>query len=516
MPNSGDAERDQQDSRRPVNGGSPPLLQMRGIEKSFPGVKALSGASIDLRAGEIHTLVGENGAGKSTLIKILNGVHEADAGEILVDGKPVAFQSPLEAKAAGIATIYQEFTLIPSLSVLANLFLGRERTRKGFIDSAHERNGARAVLARLEVEIDVGRLVADLTVAQQQLVEIARALACEARILVMDEPTAALAPQEVESLFRILRELTARGIGVVFISHRLDEVFQIADRITVLRDGVTIETRRASDYTRQQLIEQMVGRSIEEEYPKATVPQGETRFEVKQLTGGKVRDVSFSVKRGEVVGFAGLMGAGRTEVARLIFGVDRRQAGEIVLDGRALGIKSPRDAIKQGICLLTEDRKTQGLVLRASAMENFSLPNLPAWSRLGWINQRMERARFSDRVRSLNIRLTGANQRAEDLSGGNQQKLLVARWLETDSQVIIFDEPTRGIDVGAKHEMYLLINDLALHGKAIIVISSELPELLGICDRILVMREGLLVGEISDVRNARQEDIMSLAIKATG
>lgn len=485
---------------------------MKGIEKSFPGVQALSSVSFDLGVGEIHALVGENGAGKSTLIKILTGAHPADAGAILLDGQPVSYRSPSEAQASGIVTMYQEFTLVPSLSVRANLFLGHERSRRGFIDFRSETSEARAIFEKLRVEIDIEAKVADLSIALQQMIEIGRALAQEARILILDEPTAALTPREVESLFRILRDLQARGIGILFVSHRLDEVFAIADRITVLRDGVAIDTRSTPDYSRQELIEDMVGRSIDNEYPKAEVPLGEVRFEVRQLHGGGVSDVSFSVKRGEVVGLAGLMGAGRTEVARLIFGADRKVSGAISLDGRSLSINSPREAIRQGICLLTEDRKAQGLIPKASVKENFALPNLAAWSRLGWVNSQKETSRFADRVNSLRIRVTSAEQRVEDLSGGNQQKLLVARWLETDSQVFLFDEPTRGIDVGAKYEIYALIGELAAQGKVVLVISSELPELLGICDRILVIREGRLVADVADVRNARQEDILSLAV----
>ncbi len=492
--------------------GRPSLLSMSGIRKSFPGVQAISSASLDLGEGEIHALVGENGAGKSTLIKILTGVHQADSGAMTIAGVPCRFRSPVEAQAAGIVAIYQEFTLVPSLSVRANLFLGSEKTRRGLIDDRHEQSVSAQAFDKLGIRIDPEALVSELTVAQQQLVEIARALTRQARILVMDEPTAAIAPREVAHLFTILRDLAARGIGILFISHRLDEVFAIADRITVMRDGNTIDTRQTGAFTRQQLIEAMVGRSLSEEYPKVPASLGKIRLEVTKLSGGKVRDVSFATREGEVLGLGGLMGAGRTELARLIFGADKKEEGDIRLDGQAVRIESPRDAIRNGICLLTEDRKLQGLVLGASAKDNFALPNLASWSHLSWINQAKEKVRFFDRVKSLNVRLAGADQRAQDLSGGNQQKLLVARWLETNSQVIIFDEPTRGIDVGAKYEMYLLINKLAAEGKVVLVISSELPELLGICDRILVMREGRISGEIQNVKATKQEDIMALAV----
>jgi len=484
---------------------------MQGIEKAFPGVQAVSSGSLALGAGEIHALVGENGAGKSTLIKVLTGVHSADAGRIMLAGQPVRFDAPLEAQRAGIATIYQEFTLVPHLSVRANLALGRERTRRGFIDAVHERDLAISTFERLGVSIDPEAPVSELNIAQQQLVEIARAIATDARVLVMDEPTAALTPREVDGLFAILRELAGRGIGIVFISHRLYEVLDIAGRVTVMRDGATIGSWPAAELSKNELIEHMVGRPLEKEFPKVPAEMGNVVFEVCGLTGGRIQNLSFSVRRGEVLGMAGLMGAGRTDVARLVFGADRREAGEIWLDGKQLAINGPRDAIRCGICLLTEDRKAQGLVLKASAKDNFALPSLRSWSRLGFVDVARETSRFVHHVDALNIRVASPDQPTEHLSGGNQQKLLVARWLEVNSRVIIFDEPTRGIDVGAKYEMYLLINDLAAAGKAIIVISSELPEILGISDRILVMREGSITGEVTDVATATQDAVMALA-----
>ena len=505
-------ETDIQPGNGASNRESDSVLQMRGIDKTFPGVKALTGASFDLRSGEIHALVGENGAGKSTLIKILNGVHAADAGEITLFGLTADIKSPLEALQRGIATIYQEFTLVRTLSVRANLFLGHEKLRRGLIDNRLERETAAGVLARLGSEIDPDSLVSELNVAQQQLVEIARALAAEARILVMDEPTAALTPREVERLFEVLRDLTARGIAVIFVSHRLDEVFEIADRITVMRDGQTVVTKNKASMDRRALIEYMVGRSIEDEYPKIPAERGNVVLEVRGLSGGPVHNVSFSVRRGEVLGIAGLMGAGRTDLVRLIFGADRKDSGEILIDGRTVSIKSPRDAIRSGISLLTEDRKAEGLVLKASARDNFALPNLNLWSRVGFINRRKESTRFTSRAQELQIRMAGPEQLAAFLSGGNQQKLLVARWLETNSKVIIFDEPTRGIDVGAKYEMYRLISRLAADGKAIVIISSELPEVLGISDRIMVMRQGQVAGEIENVAAATQEQVMAMAV----
>lgn len=491
---------------------APRLVEMTGIRKSFPGVQAIGSANFDLYAGEIHALVGENGAGKSTLIKILTGVNRQDDGVIKFRGHPVNFRRPLDSQLAGIATIYQEFTLVPALTAAANIFLGHEKARRGLIRPNEERQTASALLDRLGADFDTDSLVSELTVAQQQMVEIARALAREASVLVMDEPTAALAPREVDHLFNVLKELIDQDIGIIFISHRLEEVLTIAHRITVMRDGVTIGTRPAADFTRAELIEKMVGRPLEQEYPKEQVAVGGTCFEVRGLSGGTIKDISFTAASGEILGIAGLMGAGRTEMARLIFGADRKDKGDIFLHGRRLNIKAPIDAIRNGICLLTEDRKFQGLVLKASARDNFALANLLSWSTFGWIDRSREQQRFAAQVKDINIRLSHPDQRAEELSGGNQQKLLVARWLETNSEVIIFDEPTRGIDVGAKYEIYLLIGNLAARGKSIIVISSELPELLGICDRILVMRRGQIAGEIMDVKHSTQEEIMALAV----
>jgi ABC-type sugar transport system ATPase subunit len=497
----------------PENAGAPPLLVMEGIDKSFPGVRALKGARLELRSGEVLGLVGENGAGKSTLIKVLAGAHAPDAGRIFLDRRETRMGSPLDAQRAGIAVIYQEFNLVPTLTARENIFLGQERTRAGFLSRRREAREAVALFRRMNVRIDPETLCRDLTVAEQQVVEIAKALATKARIIVMDEPSATLTTQEVERLFAIIRELKGRGIGTVYISHRLEEVFQIADRVTVMRDGEHIATRPVGELTRASLIEMMVGRSLESEFPAKRSAPGEPLLEVAGLTRrGAVSDVSFTLSRGEILAITGLVGAGRTEVARLLFGADRPDAGTIACRGRPLRLRSPRDAIRNGICLLTEDRKGQGLVLGLSVRENFGLPNLPRWSVAQFVRLRREREACARYVNDLKIKVPHQEQRAKNLSGGNQQKLVLAKWLASESEVVIFDEPTRGIDVGAKYEIYLLMQDLVARGKGILMISSELPEVLGMSDRILVMHEGRITGEIADVAAATPEDVMELAV----
>jgi ribose transport system ATP-binding protein len=489
-----------------------PLLEMRGIEKSFPGVRALSGVDLTLNHGEVLALLGENGAGKSTLIKMLGGAHQPDHGTICVNGQLVSLDRPMAANAAGIAVIYQEFNLVPGLTAWENIFLGREKGF-GFVHRQEERRRARVLFEQLGVSMPMDAPCRELSIAQQQIIEIAKALSQDVRLIVMDEPSAALTPSEVERLFQLVRDLKQRGIGVIYISHRLDEVFQIADRVQVLRDGGPAGEARIQDLSRQQMIEMMVGRDIQNEFPKHHHPQGPVRLSVNKLCRGKaVRDVSFEMRAGEVLGITGLIGAGRTEMARLIFGADRADSGTILLDGSPLTLRSPQDAIRAGICLLTEDRKGQGLVLEASVRENFGLPNLGSFSRWGFIRQRQERAALERYVSQLQIKIPSQEQRARNLSGGNQQKVVLAKWLERNAEVLIFDEPTRGIDVGAKYEIYLLMNELARQGKAILMISSELPEVLGMSDRILVMHEGRITGEIQNVPAATQEQIMEMAV----
>jgi len=486
---------------------------MRGMRKRFAGVEALKGVDLTLYPGECLAICGENGAGKSTLIKPVGGVFPADTGEIALEGKHVHIPSPHAAAQLGIAIIHQEFNLVPQLTARENIVLGQEKTRFGFTVPRAETDEVRSLLERIGVSIDPEKRCADLTIAQQQAVEIAKALHVQARIIVMDEPSATLTRRETKRLFRIIHELKSQGLGIIYVSHRVEEIFEIAERVMVLRDGKHVATEETGSIEQDKLIELMVGRTIDAEFPGRSVTMGEEILRVEGLCRGKdVRDVSFNVREGEVLGLAGLVGAGRTETVRLIFGADQPTAGTIYLDGIPVTISGPRDAIRQGICLLAEDRRGQGLIVDHSARENFGLPNLDLFGRGPFVDSRKERRHFDRHVRSLQIRLASPEQRVSSLSGGNQQKVVLAKWLERDSRVIIFDEPTRGIDVGAKYEIYLLINRLASQGKAIVMISSELPEVLGMSDRIIVMHEGEVKAEITDVATATQEQIMSMIL----
>jgi ribose transport system ATP-binding protein len=489
------------------------VLEMRDITKRFPGVLALDKAQLQLRPGEVHCLLGENGAGKSTMMKILAGAQQKDDGAILLDGEEVQITSPHHAQQLGISMIYQEFNLSPYLSVAENIFLGREPRigRSPFIDWRRMYTDAREILSRIRVDLDVKRPVNELSIAQQQMVEIAKALSVNAKIIVMDEPSATLTDHELVALFELIKNLRRQGIGIIYISHRLEEVFEIGSRVTVMRDGQHVGTHDCCDLKREDIIHMMVGRELKDEYPKELFPLGKEKLRVEGITrAGAFRDVSFTLHTGEIVGLTGLVGAGRTEVARAIFGADRITAGKIFLDGKEITVTSPRDAIAQGIGLLTEDRKNQGLVLGMTVRENTTLANLDSLMKGPFIDRRQERAIAEEYVKELHIKTPSIEQTAQNLSGGNQQKVVLAKWLYTQSRVLIFDEPTRGIDVGAKVEIYKLMNELVRKGVAVLMISSELPEVLGMCDRILVMHEGKLSGELPRAQ-ASQEAIMRLA-----
>ncbi|TCL61504.1 ribose transport system ATP-binding protein [Hydrogenispora ethanolica] len=491
------------------------LVRMEGIEKTFPGVHALSQCQFELRSGEIHALVGENGAGKSTLMKVLTGVYRKDAGRIFYQGKEVEIVNPKTAQELGISIIYQEFNLMPHLTVAQNIFIGREpRQRAHFILNEPEMNRqTQELLDALHLDLDPRIRVADLTVAKQQMVEIAKALSYQSKVLIMDEPTATLTEAEIKELFRIIRQLRDKGVGVIYISHRMEELKQISDRVTVMRDGRYIDTVVTADVTIDRIIGMMVGREIYETFHQNTVDAGsEIVLEVKNLNRGRlIRDVSFQLKKGEVLGFAGLMGAGRTEVARAIFGADPIDSGEIYVKGRRIGIKNPKDAVRCGIGYLSEDRKRYGLILGMELETNIVLAAFERFlGFMGWVNVARTRSQAQAIVEELQIKTPGLQQRVKHLSGGNQQKVVVGKWLVRDCDILIFDEPTRGIDVGAKSEIYKLLNRLAESGKAIIMISSELPEILRMSHRIVVMCEGRITGELS-AAEATQERIMQYA-----
>lgn len=499
--------------------GPAPVVDLRAIEKRFPGVLALRSARLELRAGEVHALMGENGAGKSTLMKILNGVYQPDGGEIRIDGQPVHLPGPRAAQALGISIIHQELHLMNHLTAAQNIFMSRE-PRRGFgmlVDEARMNADAAALFARMRVDIRPTDIVGELTVARQQLVEIAKALSHDARVLVMDEPTSALNDREVEGLFSVISDLTARGVGVVYITHKMDEVKRIAHRVTVMRDGQTIDTLDAASTPMSRIIALMVGRELTDASRAEGRPGTEEVLRVTGLNRGtQVRDVSFSLRRGEILGLAGLMGAGRTEVARAIFGADRRDSGEIFLHGAKRQIDSPSDAVRHGLAYLSEDRKQFGLVTGMSVRDNITMASWPRFAALGMLMQdsRLDQV-ARDYVARLRVKTPSVDQETRLLSGGNQQKVVIAKWLLRDCDILIFDEPTRGIDIGAKAEIYKLLQSLAAQGKAIIVISSELPEILRLSHRIVVMSEGRITGEL-DGPSATQDSIMTLATQRHG
>ncbi|HEX9116075.1 MAG TPA: sugar ABC transporter ATP-binding protein [Anaerolineae bacterium] len=491
------------------------LVLMEGIEKRFPGVHALSQCHFELWPGEVHALVGENGAGKSTLMKVLSGVYTKDAGRILYKGQEVEIPNPRAAQHLGISIIHQELNLMPHLTVAQNIFIGRE-PRQGLrfvLDDKAMDDQANQLFDRMHLKLDPRTKVADLTVAKQQMVEIAKALSLNAEVLIMDEPTAALTETEIEELFRLVRQLREHGVGVVHISHRLEELKQISDRVTVMRDGRYIDTVKTEEASLARIISMMVGRTIYEAAPEVPEhPATEVTLDVRHLNRGKtIKDVSFQVKRGEILGFAGLIGAGRTEVARAVFGADPIDSGEIYVMGRQVQIKTPRDAVSHGIAYLSEDRKRYGLALGMDVETNIVLATFRKFlGPLGWVKSALTRQTARRFVESLSIRTPSLAQKVKNLSGGNQQKVIIGKWLTADTPILIFDEPTRGIDVGAKSEIYRLLNDLAQQGKSIVMISSELPEILRMSHRILVMCEGRITGEL-DSSEATQEKIMSYA-----
>ena len=500
-----------------------PLLQMEGITKAFPGVRALEEASLIVGRGEVHAVMGQNGAGKSTLIKILTGAYRRDAGRITLDGREVDFHSPQQAQAGGVSTIYQEVNLVGFRSVAENIFLGREPRRLGLIDRRRMHVRARELLDRLGVRVDVARPLGELNVALQQMVAIARAISFEARLVVMDEPTSSLDEAEVATLFEVIRQLKAAGVSVVFVSHRLDEVYAICDRVTIMRDGRTVDDRALADVSRLELVARMLGKELAEVrrsgatgFSEATHHAEERLLEARGLRGAsrRLEHADLSVRAGEIVGLAGLLGSGRTELARAIFGADPVEAGELKVDGRQVRFGSPADAIRAGIGLAPEDRKSEGIIPEMSLRENLTLALLPAISRWGIVDRRRQQAVVDRFIERLDIKTTGPEQKIRELSGGNQQKVLLARWLCLDPRLLLLDEPTRGIDVGAKGEIQSLINELADSGLGVLMISSELEELVEGSNRVVVLRDGRTVAELP--HEAVSEDAIMEAMAEGG
>lgn len=493
------------------------LLKLKNICKSFPGVRALHNVHLEVRRGEVHALLGENGAGKSTLMKILSGAYTRDAGEIYWEGRPIVVRHPREAQDLGIGIIYQEFNLVPQLSIAENVWIGREHFRNRrlqLIDWQEMYRRTQELLDELHLTLDPRQPVAGLGVAQQQMVEIAKALSLNAKLLIMDEPTSALTDTEISRLFALIRRLKARGVSVVFISHHLDEVFEICDRGTVLRDGEYIATVELSQVKKEDIIRLMVGRTLDQQYPKVPTQRGVEALRVSGLTrNGVLHDISFTAYTGEIVGIAGLVGAGRTELVRAIFGADPVDAGQVFVFGQELAVKSPQVAIRAGVGLLPEDRKQQGLVLMLSVLHNMSMASLDRLTSRLLLRLKDEQEQVNGFIEKLRIATPGFKQQVQYLSGGNQQKVVLAKWLASQSKVLIFDEPTRGIDVGAKVEVYNLMNSLVQNGAAVIMVSSEMPELLGMSDRILVMRKGRIAAEFERCE-ATQEKILAAAMGA--
>lgn len=490
------------------------IVELKNVVKSFPGVLALDNVQFNLKSGEVMALLGENGAGKSTLMKILSGVYTRDSGEMRIFGKEMGDMTPKLAQEVGVAIIHQELNMCQHLTVAQNMFLGREIIRNGQVDNRAMNREAKKILDDLNIDLDPDTVVGDLAVSKQQMVEIAKALSTNAKILIMDEPTSALTSKEIDDLFVIIRKLKADGKGIVYISHRLEELQYIVDRVTIMRDGKYILTKNFSDMTMEEIISNMVGREIKEKFPRISCSKGRKILEVRNLNAGHmVRDINFDLYEGEIVGFAGLMGAGRTETTRAIFGVDPKESGEILLDGKPLKIGCPMDAIKAGIVLAPEDRKKDGLCTKLSIRDNIALPNLDILcDKFGVVNRRKEKEMSDKAVRDLMIKLPNDQVNAGSLSGGNQQKVVVGKWLARNSRVVIFDEPTRGIDVAAKVEIYNLMNQLKAQGIGVMFVSSEMPEIMGISDRIIVMCDGRITGELMR-EDATQDQILTYATR---
>ena len=490
------------------------FIELKGIEKIFPGVKALDGVSFDIREGEVHSLCGENGAGKSTLIKVMTGAHARDGGDYLLDGKSVNFKNTQEAIGQGVSCVYQELSIAPQLDVAKNIFIGNLPMKGKLVDHKTLYARTEEILKELDMDISPKTIAGDLSVGQQQMIEIGRALTRKARLIIMDEPTSSLSESDTETLFKIIRKLTERNIAVVYISHKLDEVMELSDRITVIRDGKNIVSVDKKDITQDMLIKHMIGRELSNLYLKEPAEITTPMLEVKGLTGDKFHDVSFTVRKGEVVGFFGLVGAGRSEIMRAIFGVDKRKGGEVMVDGKSLRC-SPTSAIEAGIGFCTEDRKLEGLALRLSILLNMTLVRLPYLAHLGVIDRAKQRAAADQYMKSISIKAPSVTQLVGNLSGGNQQKVVVAKWLMMDPKVLIVDEPTRGIDVGSKSEIYGLLSDLAKTGMAIIVVSSEIEEIMGVCDSVITVCEGRVTAQMPITPDLDREKVLAAALGTT-
>ncbi len=490
------------------------ILVMKDIVKTFPGVKALKGVALDVKYGEIHALMGENGAGKSTLMKCLIGIHPPTSGQIYFEGNLIENYSTSDALKMGIAMIHQELSPVEHRSVMENIWLGREPKNKlGLIDHKKMYEMSRDVLKLIDYDVDPKTLMSKLTVANMQMIEIAKALSYNAKLIIMDEPTSALTNKEIDQLFSIMRRLRESGKSIIYISHKLDEIFEISDRVTVYRDGTYIGTKETTNITTPELIKMMVGRDVDEMFPKVICDIGNVKMEVKGLSSGKrFKDVSFNVRKGEILGVAGLVGAGRTEVIETIFGIRPKSSGQVIIDGKEVNIKTPADAKHNKMAMLTEDRRASGIIPVLSVFQNTIIANLAKYvKKSGFINHKMAIQDTNEYIKAISIKTPSIYQRIENLSGGNQQKVLVARWLLTNPDILFLDEPTRGIDVGAKSEIHRLITNLAGQGKSIIMVSSELPEVMGMSDRIMIMHEGKVTGIVENTKDLTQEEIMSYA-----